>query len=208
MTNSTQSHRAIAVLNMPLHVEDEIKYGQTIEAAMTNNPYFPGPNSVLAAFVVARGKYDNAATAAKTRAKGTIPARRVARGEYISALHAVRAQVQSTADANPENAEAIITSAAMSVKRVPARRPRTFEARQRPVSGSVELLTKSAGPRSAYDWQYSVDGGKTWTDVTSTLQAKTVINGLPVATNVTFRFRVLTKSGKSDWSNPTSLLVK
>ncbi len=193
---------------MPLHIEDEIKYGQTIQAAMTNNANFPLPNSVLAAFIAALTKYDAAATVAKTRAKGTIPARNVARGDFVAGLHALRAQVQSVADANPENAEAIITSAAMSVKKVPVHKPRAFEARQRPVSGSVELLTKSAGPRSAYDWQYSVDGGKTWTDVTSTLQAKTVINGLPVATNVMFRYRVLTKSGKSDWSNPTSLLVK
>ncbi len=193
---------------MPLHVEDEIKYGQTIEAAMTNNTNFPLPNAVLAAFLTALGKYDVAATAAKTRAKGTIPARNAARADYIAALHALRAQVQSVADANQENAEAIITSAAMSGKKTAVHHPRTFEARQRPVSGSVQLLTKSAGPRAAYDWQYSVDGGKTWIDAPSTMQAKTVINGLPAATVVMFRFRVLTRTGKTDWSQPTSLLVK
>jgi hypothetical protein len=208
VTSTTKTHRLIAVLNMPLHVEDEIKYGQTIQAAMTNNSYFPNPNPVLAAFVASLGKYDTAATAAKTRAKGTIPARNAARTDYIAALHSVRGQVQTVADANQENAEAIITSAAMSVKKTPVHKSRTFEARQLTVSGSVELITKAAGPRAAYDWQYSTDGGKTWIDVVSTTKAKTTIPGLPVATNVMFRFRTLTPKGRSDWSQPTSLLVK
>jgi hypothetical protein len=204
----TAVHRLIAVLRMPLHVEDEIKYGQTIQAAMTNNAYFPNPNPVLAAFVTKLGAYDAAATAAKSRAKGTIAARNAARTDYIGALHSVRGQVQSVADANPENAEAIITSAAMSVKKAPVHKPRTFEARQLPVSGSVELITKAAGQRAAYDWQYSTDGGKTWIDVVSTTRAKTIISGLPAATTVMFRFRALTPKGRSDWSQPTSLLVK
>lgn len=207
VTHST-IHRLVAVLNMPTHIEDEIKYGQTIEAAMTNNPNFPNPNPLLLAMTTALGKYDATATAAKTRAKGTIPVRNSARNDWVVAMHAVRGQVQSAADANPDDAEAIITSSGMSVKRTAVRQPRTFGARQLPVSGSVELLTKSVARRAAYDWQYSVDAGKTWQDAGSTLQARTVITGLPPGTTVLFRFRVLTKTGKSDWSVPTSLLVK
>lgn len=205
---STNIHRHIAVLNTPLHIEDEIKYGQTLQAAITNNPNLPNPNPLLTAFNAALVKFDAAATAAKTRAKGTVPARTAARSEYIITLHALRGQVQSAADAQPENAEAIITSAGMSVKKTPVRKPRTFEARQGLVSGSVEVLTKAAAPRAAYDWQSSIDGGKTWVDAPSTMKSKTVINGLPPGTTVMFRFRVLTKAGRTDWSVPTALLVK
>ncbi len=204
----TNNRRAIAVLNMPPHVADQIKYGHTIIAAMTGNAYFPNPNPLLATFSAALAKLDSAETAAQTRAKGTIAARNAARVDYVAAAHSLRAQVQTIADASPENAEAIITSAAMNVKKAASQPPRTFAARQLSVSGAVLLIAKAVASRAAYDWQYSTDGGKTWIEAPSTLQAKTTISALPVATVVLFRFRALTKTGRSDWSQPTSLLVK
>lgn len=42
----------------------------------------------------------------------------------------------------------------------------------------------------------------------NTLQAKTTILGLPVATMVEFRYRVTTKTGMGAWGQPTTLLVK
>ena len=38
----------------------------------------------------------------------------------------------------------------------------------------------------------SIDGGKTWTALSSTTQTKTTVTALPVGTNVMFRFRALT----------------
>jgi hypothetical protein len=72
----------------------------------------------------------------------------------------------------------------------------------------VKLVTRSAGPRSAYDWEYSTDGAKTWTQLPSTVQAKTTMGALPVGTAVQFRFRSVTKGGESDWSLPVTLIVK
>jgi len=77
-----------------------------------------------------------------------------------------------------------------------------------PISGSAHLAAKAAGSRAAYDWEFSLDGGKTWTAANTTLQARTVITGLPVATSVMFRFRAVLKGGAADWSQPISLLVK
>jgi hypothetical protein len=201
-------HRLIAVLNMPPTVAEEIKYGDLVLASVTGNAFFTPPPPEVAALGAALTKYNTTATAAKARTKGTIEARGVARTEFIAALHDLRGIVQHVADSNPEQADAIITSASMSVKKMPVHKPRVFEATQGPVTGQVKLVTKSAGPRAAYDWQYSVDGGKTWIDVDSTLKSTTVIHGLPAAVTAMFRFRTLTKAGKSDWSVPTSLLVK
>jgi hypothetical protein len=44
--------------------------------------------------------------------------------------------------------------------------------------------------------------------VSPTLQAKTEVTALPVATLVLFGFRAITKAGAGDCSQPTSLLVK
>ncbi len=111
-------------------------------------------------------------------------------------------------DANPEQAEAIITSAAMSVKKTTIRQKQAFAVKYGPTSGTVQISAKAAGHRAAYEWQYSTDGGKTWMQVPNTLQAKTTIIGLPVAATVEFRYRVTTKLGMGDWSLPTSILVK
>ena len=41
----------------------------------------------------------------------------------------------------------------------------------------------------------------------NTLQSRTTITGLPVATVVAFRVRSTTKGEQGDWGLPTSLLV-
>jgi hypothetical protein len=149
---------------------------------------------------------DEAAT--KTRAAGTVATRDVSRTALVSLLHATKANVQQLADLNPEQASAIIASAAMGVRKPTARTKAPFVAKPGLVSGTVKLVVKAAAVRASYEWEWSGDGGKTWTAVLPTLQAKTEIPGLPVATVVQFRYRAITKVGASDWSLPTSILVK
>jgi len=205
---TTTNHRVLAVLNLPRHVPDQIKLGQTLQAALANNPHFPLPDPIITAFIAALGPYDAAETAAQTRAKGTIAARNAAQVVYLGAIHALKARIQQVADANLDQAEAIITSTSLAVKKVSLRQKQSFEVRQGATSGTVHVIAKAAAARASYEWQYSIDGGKTWIDVANTLQAKTTITGLPVATTVEFRVRATTKSGQGDWSLPTSFLVK
>jgi hypothetical protein len=96
----------------------------------------------------------------------------------------------------------------MPLKKTPVRKPRVFGVEQGAVSGAVKLVTASAGNRASYDWESSIDGGKTWAALPSTLQAKTSVTGLPAGTTAQFRYRAVTKTGVADWSQPVSLLVK
>ena len=205
---ATLIHRVLASLNLPTQVADQLKYGQSLLAGVTNNPHFPTPDPAIAAFSDALTKYSAAETAAQSRLKGTVAARNAARVVFLGAIHALKARVQSVADASPEQAEAIITSTTLSVKKTTNRQKQTFAVKYGPTSGTVHVIAKSAGARAAYEWQYSLDGGKTWVQVPNTLQARTSISALPVATTVEFRYRVTTKAGMGDWSQPTSLLVK
>ena len=206
---STIIHRVLAVLNLPEHVPDQIKAGEAVQSALAHNTNFPLPDPIITAFNDALTKYGAAETAAQTRAKGTIAARNAAKVIYIGALHALKARVQQVADANPEQAEAIITSTTLAVKKSPMRQKQGFVAKYGATSGTVHVTAPAAccAPLS-YEWQYSLDGGKTWVETANTLQAKTTITGLPVATVVEFRYRVTTKTGQGDWSLPTSILVK
>jgi hypothetical protein len=126
----------------------------------------------------------------------------------LSQLHDLKAYVQEVADADLPNAEKIITSASMIVKKAPARSKADFTAKPGPVSGSVHLVARKVSYRGAYEWQWSPDGGKTWQSAPVTLQARTTLTGLPVAVNCLFRFRAVTKGGEGEWGQSVALLVK
>jgi hypothetical protein len=200
--------RLIVVTKLPAPVLELIKTAQAIVTALTGNANFPNPTPTLAAITAAIAALDTAETATKTRAKGTVPVRNAARTTLIADLHAIKSYVQQIADANVDNAEAIITSAGMAVRKPSTRTKAPFAAKAGDVSGTVKLAAKAAAQRASYDWEWSSDGGKTWTQVPSTLQAKTTISGLPVATTVLFRFRFVVKAGEGDWSQPLSFVVK
>jgi hypothetical protein len=201
-------HRSLAILKLPKIVAAVITFAQSIITAMTNNTRFPSPWPALAVVSAALAALQEAESAALARTKGAVTARNDRKAALVALLQQLRTYVQSIADADPENSAAIIQSAGFAVKKTAVRKPRVFDAQQGAVSGAVKLVTRSAGPRSAYDWEYSTDVGKTWLLLPSTVQARTTVTGLAAGTTVQFRFRTLTKSGESDWSQPVSLLVK
>jgi len=126
----------------------------------------------------------------------------------VALLEQVRAYVQSIADATPENGTSIIESAGLAVRKTPTHAARTFTAKAGAVSGTVKLYAASVGHRSAYQWEYSVDGGKTWVQAPVSLQAKTTISGLTPGQTVQFRYQPVSKTGPGDWSQTVSLIVK
>jgi hypothetical protein len=205
---STVQARILAVLRLPLSVPAFLKVCAAIIAGLTNNAFFPNAAAIVAALTKAFVAVDTAETAVKTRAKGTVPARNAARTAMVAELQAAKIFVQQTADADPEHAEAIITSAGMSTRKANARNKAPLAVVQGAVSGAVHVRAKAVARRASYDWQWSNDGGKTWVDLPQTLQAKTTLAGIPVGLVVQFRFRAVTITGVGDWSPGVSLLVK
>jgi hypothetical protein len=204
----TITPRAMASVKLPKRLADLITYAQAIVKAMTNNPSFPTPTPTLAALIAAIDDLQIAETAALSRVKGAVAVRNDKRAALVRLLQQLKAYVQTVADANVENGGAIIQSAALSVKKTPVLKPRIFEAVQGAVSGSAKVVAPSAGLRASYEWEYSVDGGKTWVSVPGTLQAKTTVTGLPAGSTVMFRYKAIVKTGAGDWSQPIALVVK
>jgi hypothetical protein len=200
-------HRSIAILKLPGPISLLITFVQGILKAMTGNPSFPTPNPPLTAVSGAVSDLQVAETAALTRATGTIATRNEKRAALVTLLEVLRSYVQSVADASPENAISIIESAGLALRKPTVHAPRVFAAKGGTVSGSVKLTAPIGGRRAAYLWQYSTDAGKTWVDVSPTLQAKATVTGLPAGTSVQFRYRSVIKGGAADWSAPISLLV-
>jgi hypothetical protein len=202
-------HRATITLGIPNKIADFILYSGNIVQKMTNNPSFPAPTPTVAALAAAVNDLHLAETAALSRAKGLATVRNDKRAVLISLLQQLDGYVQSVADATPENGAAIIESAGLTVRKITARGKRPFAAKPGALSGSAVVTAEAAGERSAYEWQYSTDGGKTWVFAPATTQGKTTIAGLPAGTTVQFRYLAVTpKGGQGDWSAPVSLLVK
>jgi hypothetical protein len=189
-------------------VGDFIAYATRIVAAMTGNPLFPTPTPALAALTAAIVDLQNAQTAALARTNGAATTRDEKRAAVVVMLRQLRGYVQSIADATPENGASIIQSAGMAVRKTPVHAARVFGAKPGTVSGSAHLTTVVAARRASYEWQYSLDGGKTWIDVAGTLKASTTVTGLPAGTAAQFRSRAITKAGESDWSQAVVLVVK
>jgi len=201
------AHRSLAVLDLPKRINVLITFADGVVKAMTGNVYFPSPSPALATVAAAITDLQNAETAALARSKGAAATRNAKRAVLVSLLQQLRMYVQSIVDPNAENGPAIIQSAGMAVKKTATRPPRVFAALAGAVSGTVKVVAPSAGARSSYDWQYSTDG-KTWIDLTSTIQAKTNLTGQTPGTVLEFRYRPVTKAGAADWSAPVSYTVR
>ncbi|MGH7294790.1 MAG: hypothetical protein ACRELB_07655 [Polyangiaceae bacterium] len=205
----TSTSRAIVALNLPGPVPALITYAQTVIKGLTNSPHFPTTTPTLAVLNGAINALIDGENAALTRVKGAVVQRNAARKALVQQMQLLKANVQSAADGDPDNALTIIESAGMSVRKPTVRKPRVFAATPAATSGSVKLLAASAGPRTSYEWEYSTDGGKTWIAAPPSIQAKTTIPGLAAGTTVKFRYRAITpKTGAEDWSAPVALLVK
>jgi hypothetical protein len=206
MTVSMQ--KTLAALRLPTQVPALIAVADVIVQAMTDNPSFPAPTPSLADVASALDELRDAEVATKTRRHGTAAARNQKRAVLIGLLVRLKAYVQGVADEDAEHAAAIIESAGMRVKRTaPAGKP-PFEVKPGAVSGSVQMVVRSAGDRASYHWAWSPDEGKTWRSVPATLQAKTVLRGLPSGSTCSFRYRAVTKTGETDWSEPVAVLVR
>ena len=118
--------------------------------------------------------------------------------------------VQVAADANPSQARAIIESMSMFVKVVTIREKLPLTIDVLPQPGTVKATAK-AGPKGArvfFEFQYSVDGGKSWLPGGMSTDSFIVITGLPSATWVGFRYRTTRKNVPGPWSQVVTDLVR
>jgi hypothetical protein len=204
---ATTTHRTLVSLGLPPQISGLTAYAQHIVTSMTGNATFPNPVPPLTAITSAINDFQVAESAVLARTKGTAATRNAKRMVLVQLLEQLKTYVQTVADAAGENGPPTVLGAGMAVRKNPVRKPRVFAATPAGVTGSVKLVAASAGRRAAYNWQYSLDGGKTWVDAASTLQAKATITGLTPGATVQFRYQPLIKTGEENWSQVVQLFV-
>jgi len=200
--------RSMVVLKLSPRVKNVIAFAQNVASAISGNPHFPSPTPTLATFQADVAALNMAETAVLSRTKGAVEARNAKLAIVRTDLENLKTYVQSVAAvASPSDADAMIESAGMTIRKVTLHDKPAVAAKQGSVTGTVNLAAKAAAKKAAYTWQYSTDQ-KTWTTVPQTMQSKTGISGLVGGTTYYFRFQSVTKAGVGDWSQTVALMVK
>jgi hypothetical protein len=202
------NHRIVkATLNLSPVVAVLLAQCLAIVNAMTGNAYFTTPSPTLAIVTAAIQALNLAQIAAMARTKGAAATRDLQQKALLKVMDELRAYVQAIANSMPGQEEAVILSAKMGVKVYATRPPHTFAALWGTASGSADLHAPFVAGRKSVFWQWSTDS-KTWNDLPPTLKSSTTVANLTPGTTYYFRYRVLTKAGLSDWSQPVSLLMR
>jgi hypothetical protein len=208
MSTNQPVKRSIVSLHLPKPVLALVSLARAMVTAMTDNPAFPNPNPALASVTAAIDELQVAQQLVKTRAHGAAASRNEKRTALVTQLETLRSYIQTVAAAHPETAESVIRSAGVAVRKPVVRQKQAFRATPGAVSGSVKLTTSIAARRAFYEWESSLDGGKTWQTLPATLQARTTVMGLTAGVTAMFRSRAGTKGGEGDWSQPVSIVVR
>ncbi len=207
-TNTTP--KVHVVLKRPRPVPMLISLANAIEAAMAAaSATFPSPNPPLAQLTSDINVLVAAQNAAMMRTKGAVQTRDAKLAIVITDLNLERAYVESIADADPANATAIANSAGMEVRKQAAHpKKHAVNVKQAGGFGPV-IVTALVGTRQkqSHEWEFSIDGGKTYVGLPHTTQAKTTITGLASGVTVLVRHRAITSTGALAWSDPASLVV-
>jgi hypothetical protein len=187
-----------------------ITRARLVRMKMTDNPWFPSLPVSMAKFDAAVDALAQAEVVRSTRVAGSVPVRNKKRQDLKLLLEQLATYVQVLANENLENAYAIIESAGMFVKSSRGRPPVSFHAEATGRRGEVRVVVPSAGDRAAYEFQFSLDGGKTWQAFPQpvTNHATVLLPGLSPGATVHFRYRVTVKGATGDWRGPVSIMAE
>ena len=177
-----------------------------IVSMMTGNPNFPAPTPPLAEVSADIDTLAAREERARKGGKGMVQERDVALRTVHNKMTMLKAYVQTTANAEPDRAEAIIQSSGMNVGKPRTWTKRPLKARYGDAPGTVVLDAKALPRPVQYRWQMSTDQ-KTWIDLPETFKTKTVVGGLVPATVYSFRLRTVTNDGLSEWSSPVTIIA-
>ena len=206
MNEKILNKQATAVLNIPDAVSDCINFAQKVGRMMAASPYFQLSSALITKLIADTKILDDleilcVASPLTTNTKARDAARLVVEND----LRDLRLDVQKAANADPFNAETIITSAGMSVKMSNYRGKQQNTATNGIESGTVNLTAEGRGP---HNWRYSTDE-KEWLYLPGNRTAKLTAGGFTPGVLYSFQNQMaLTNDQKSEWSQSVKLRIR
>ena len=190
----------------PQNVSSYLIACRLVVTMMTDNQNFPAPMPPLAEISADLDTLEASEELARKGGKGMVQQRNIALRRVHSKMMLLKAYVQSTANADPDQAEAIVHSAGMNVAKPRTRTKLPINVKRGDAVGRVVLDAKALPHPVQYRWQMSTDQ-TTWTDLPESFKTKSVVEGLVPATTYSFRLRTVTRNGPSEWSPPVTIMA-
>jgi hypothetical protein len=195
------------VLGLPRPVAKVIiRVTNILDTMVVNKTTFVSPPVALATAQAHVAALVSAEAAAKTKAIGTVQTRDDALKLVVEDAHQLHAYVQQLCNANPAQAANIAAAAAMSLRKRPVRATHDLLVTQA-VSGAIHVVAGNVKGARSHEWEYSLDGGKSWLVARATTKASTTISGITPGTLVQVKHRSIVKGDSSVWSNPATFAV-
>lgn len=208
-------HRVRVILDIQRHITASV-LGRAYAVAngMGGEPAtFTAPVPPLATLQAQIVKTEAAEHVAHQRTLGAAAARDVEREILVGMVETEASYVQTLCDANRRQAIAIAQAAGFAVARPSTRYEPLLKATVGIPSGTVLLdanatvLAGRSGRMRFFNWQWTIDGGKTFNNAPATPHARTTIGGLTPLTMVGFRVCVTNALGTGEWSPVVTILV-
>lgn len=177
--------------------KDLVKHAKTVFTKISVVPSFTSLNVFIPFLQAAINKADTANTLQKEGDKSTTSAVRAAAAELKRILRKLAADVEFIA----ADDETIALSSGFDIKKPSLRVPKSFNAKQGAISGTVLLEINSHGS-AAYQWEMSEDATSNFSIKDVTVKSKTTITGLTPGVKYWFRVGVITSKGKQEYTDP------
>jgi hypothetical protein len=176
---------------------------------ISGNVYFPAPSPSISEVSTQLNVLETAYTVSLSRAKGAVSEMHVERKSLEILLKGLGIYVETIANKDPDNAEQIINSSGMPIKRPNTHLPKTFTARLTGTPGEVKLNSKRVNQSSCYMYAITTNPASetAWEELTPSTNVKKYINGLIPSTRYYFRMRVSTSGVIGAWSEAIDVLV-
>ncbi len=212
---------ALAVISVPI-VKGKLGYeigaqdgvflfnSRAIHTALladTGGYYLP-PFSGMALLDTAINDFETAVNNVRDGVNGAEGAKMVAKRALMKMLKKALNFINDLAFDDQINAVEIITGAKMLVNKPIKQDKQDFSVKQGPGTGYVALACMAIRIgrkyyKASYEWQFSIDNGKTWENLPVTIKAKTIAFGMLPGIATLFRKRTFSeKTGLSAWCDP------
>lgn len=191
---------------------------QAMHDGMAGNPTdYGSANPTIPVFATLILNLSSANQAVSLHTVGAAANRNVERDLLYTGMESERVFVQGLADANRGRAAALILDAGLLIAKSSARQKELLTLRLGTPAGSVDceanvrrLVSTLNKPNQGryFNWQSTIDGGKSFQDAPSTPVGRTTIHGFAPLTTVGVRVSMTTaKEGTTPWSDAVTILV-
>jgi hypothetical protein len=201
------SARVRACLNIDSDKTSSVRAkGYAIQEGLSDTALFPSPLIPVAMLLGQLQKLDAADHLVRTRVKGAREKRDAELRVTVGMLKTELTYVQNLCDtAEPATARALVAAAGMDCVADRSRDEALLKIIPTLPSGSVILdahvRALVGSPRKVFfSWQWTIDGGKTFTDAPPTARGKTVIHGFAPLSMVGFRVSAGDGTAPPEWT--------